>query len=108
MSDPTPLEQRIADLQRAMEVGFERLAGQLGGQIALLGQRLDQADVHRVETVQRLDRYDERLDALERTSVTREEMTERSRRTVAVAGVVMTVLSLLVGTGVSIIAIIAR
>lgn len=79
MSDPT-LEQRIADLQRAMEVGFERLAGQVGSQIALLGLRLDQAEAHRVESAAkfekhetRFDKHDGRMDDIERAYLPRTE-----------------------------------
>ncbi|ROO82569.1 hypothetical protein EDD29_0049 [Actinocorallia herbida] len=93
------VEARLSDLHRLLEVGIERLAGQIG----LLGQRLDQQDVRHLDHGQRLDRHDERLDVLDRTAVTREDLNEKSRRTIATLGLITSVLGIAVGALTSII-----
>ncbi|MFB9527415.1 hypothetical protein [Nonomuraea roseola] len=77
----------LAALRGIVETGFARL----DGQIALVIQRLDHVDARHADLVRRVEEdsaataagtkaVEERLDALERTTVTRDEFAERNRR----------------------------
>ncbi len=81
---------------------------EIRGDVRLILQRMDQHDKRADGHEAKLDALDKRMDTLEASTVTRAQLEEKSKRTVAIVSVVMTVMSLLVGTGVSIIAIIVR
>jgi hypothetical protein len=89
-----PIDAVLAEFRRMTEVSLTRIEGQL----ALLLQRQDQqerrADAHDA----RLVVLDNRLDTVERTQVTREDMDKRSARTIAWMGVVVAVVSILTAT----------
>ncbi|SDL72833.1 hypothetical protein SAMN05421874_12813 [Nonomuraea maritima] len=98
----------LETLRRLVEVGFEKT----NGSTALILQRLDQVDDRHAELAQRVEqdrataeiRYaalEARLDAVERESVTRTQLTERTRQIigvvtalVAVAGAVIALIQL--------------
>lgn len=97
MSDEsTSLALTLETLRRLVEVGFERT----NGSTALILQRLDQVDDRHAELAKRVEqdraaadaRYAEleaRLDAVERESVTRSQLTDRTRQIIAVVTVLV-------------------
>jgi hypothetical protein len=94
-----PIDAVLAEFRRMTEVSLTRIEGQL----ALLIQRQDQQDRRADAHDTRLAALDTRLDLVERTQVTRSDMEERSRRTVAWMGVVMAIVSVLTATGTTVI-----
>lgn len=94
-----PIDAVLAEFRRMTEVSLTRIEGQL----ALLIQRQDQQDRRADAHDSRLAALDTRLDLVERTQVTRSDMEERSRRTVAWMGVVMAIVSVLTATGTTVI-----
>lgn len=62
--------------------------------IRLILQRMDQGDARAADHAAQLKRLDERVDALERTTVTREEWTAQKRHYLAVWALVVTVVGI--------------
>lgn len=103
-SDDVPnLALALSELRRSLEVGLEKV----GGTTALILQRLDQVDDRHAELVQRVEQdravadarhtaMEGRLDAVERESVTRTQLSERTRQIIAVVGVLVTVASVVI------------
>lgn len=99
MTAPLPQNMELALLKGELMLSLTRIEGQL----ALLIQRQDQQDRRADAHDTRLATLDTRLDLVERTQVTRADMDERSRRTVAWMGVVMAIVSVLTATGTTVI-----
>jgi len=78
----------LQDLRRITEVGLTQVSGQL----ALLVQRLDQADERSSHLNQRLDRTDARVDQLERSAVTIEQLNARTNRVYILLGLLVSAL----------------
>lgn len=76
---------------------------ELRGDVRLILQRLDQADKRAADQARELRRHDERLDALERTAVTKADMDRSRTRTMQVLGLIATVLGIAAGAGTNII-----
>lgn len=99
-STPSPsAEVALLRLQSSLDLGLEGIRGQLG----LIIQRLDQQD-------RRADGHDadgEALEArvrdLEQTRVSAEELERRSRRQLGWTTVVVTVIGIVVGSGVTLL-----
>ncbi|MGW4469656.1 hypothetical protein ACWENQ_08285 [Nonomuraea sp. NPDC004354] len=90
----------LAALRGIVETGFARL----DGQVALVIQRLDHVDARHADLVRRVDedraaaavthtKTEGRLDTLERTTVTREDLAERNRRLLTVIGLMFAAVS---------------
>lgn len=94
-----PIDTVLADFRRTTEVSLARIEGNL----ALLLQRQDQQERRTDTHDTRIGALDNRLDQVERNQVTRADMDERSRRTIAWLGVVMTIVSVLTATATTII-----
>lgn len=99
MSTPLPQNMELALLKSELMLSLTRIEGQL----ALLIQRQDQQDRRADAHDTRLSTLDSRLDVVERNQVTRADMEERSRRTVAWMGLVMATVSILTATGTTVI-----
>lgn len=97
MSDQVSGEASLAvslqDLRRVTEVGLERVNGSL----ALLVQRLDQADERDDHLNKRLDTMTSRVETMERTAVTHGQLDARTSRIYVVVGLVLTALGLAAG-----------
>lgn len=76
---------------------------ELRGDVRLILQRLDQADERAAAQANELRRHDERLDALERTAVTKADIDRRIGRTIQVLSVIATVLGIVAGAVTNII-----
>lgn len=73
------------------------------GDVRLVLQRLDSQDKRTDDHALEIRRLDGRLDAVERDQVTRAQMDERSRRTIQILGLIFTIISIVVGAGITII-----
>ncbi|MEV4159015.1 hypothetical protein [Nonomuraea dietziae] len=91
--NPGGVDVALAALRGIVETGFARL----DGQIALVIQRLDHVDARHADLVRRVEEdrataaagtraVEERLDALERQTVTRADLAERDRRQLTIIG----------------------
>lgn len=94
-SEPTELALLRAELMTALT--------RIEGDVRLILQRLDQTDQRAADQARELRRHDERLDALERTAVTKADMDRSRTRTMQVLGLIATVLGIASGAGTSII-----
>ena len=94
-----PIDAVVAEFRRMTEVSLTRIEGQL----ALLLQRQDQQDRRADQHDTRLVSLDARLDQVERTQVTREDLEKRSGKTLAWMGVIVAVVSILTATGTTVI-----
>lgn len=84
----------LADIRRSVEVGLTGVNGRLDVIIERLdhhGRRVDQHE-------EQLTQLDTRLDAVERTAVTREDMDSRGRRTISIVALVVSAIGIVVGT----------
>lgn len=84
----------LADIRRSVEVGLTGVNGRLDVIIERLdhhGRRVDQHE-------EQLASLDARLDAVERTAITRDDMDARGRRTISIVALVVTVIGIVVGT----------
>lgn len=84
----------LADIHRVVEVGLTEVRGRLDVILSRLEQQDKRADRHE----EQITGLDTRLDAVEKTAVTREDMDARSRRTISIVAVVVTIIVALVGT----------
>ena len=97
-TDDTPsLALSLETLRRLVEVGFATT----NGQIALILQRLEQADGRHAQLAEQVDGLEARLAEVERTAVTRDDLGARTRLIIAI----MTVLLLVAGTVISLISL---
>lgn len=107
MSDQE-VRDALARLERALEVGFARL----GGRVDVVIQRLDQQDRRADDHAQQIANLDQRVDELERRTVsrtefqriqeavvTRDDLTRQHATVYRVVGVIMGVLTLVTGVG---------
>jgi len=84
----------LADIRRSVEVGLTGVNGRLDVIIERLdhhGRRVDQHE-------EKLVGLDSRLDEVERTAITRQDMDARGRRTISVVALVVTVIGIVVAT----------
>lgn len=99
---PTSADLAISALRGELLVGITSIDGKL----SLLVQRAEQTD----ERFQRVDdaiaRLETRMDAAERTQVTRAEMDAKRGRTLVIAGLAITALGIVIGAAVSVITIV--
>lgn len=75
----------LADLRRTVEVGLTAVSGRLDVIIERLEQQDKRADTHD----EKIGTLDARLDSVERTAVTREDMEARQRRTISIVTVIV-------------------
>ncbi|MGR6921126.1 hypothetical protein ACU635_43380 [[Actinomadura] parvosata] len=87
----------LAKLQGSVDVGFERV----DGSVRLILQRLDQVDDRHADLARRVDEQDARLAEVERTAVTHDQLSNRTKMIIAV----VTVLLLVTGTVISLISL---
>lgn len=73
------------------------------GDVRLVLQRLDSQDKRVDDHAAELKRIDTRLDQVERDQVTRMQLDERSRKTIQIITLISTVVSILVGSAITII-----
>lgn len=97
--DPSLALLRLELLTPLAEIRGEMT--ELRGDVRLILQRLDQADARAADQDRELRRHDERLDALEATAVTRDELEKerserRADRRVVVGAVLAAALALIV------------
>jgi len=88
----------LSDLRRVTEVGLEKVSGQ----VALVVQRLDQADQRADHFAERHDDAFRRIEILERNSVTHEQLNARSTRMYVILGLVVALLGPLATVAVSV------
>ena len=84
----------LADIRRSVEVGLTGVNGRLDVIIERLdhhGRRVDQHE-------EQLGSLDARLDEVERTAVTREDMDARGRRTISIVALVVTGIGTVIAT----------
>ena len=84
----------LADIQRSLEVGLIGVHGRLDVIIERLdhhGRRVDQHE-------EKIGALDSRLDTVEKTAVTRQDMEARAKRTINIVAVVMTGIGILIAT----------
>lgn len=89
----------LADIQRSLEVGLIGVHGRLDVIIERLdhhGRRVDQHE-------ERIGHLDARLDQVERTAITRQDMDTRAKRTISIVTVVVAGIGILIGALVTII-----
>lgn len=98
-SETNRLELAITELRGAMDAALARIEGRLD----LLVQRAEHSDAHAAAQDQRLDRHDERLDALERTAVTRDDLDRSRARTIQALSVVVALIGIGVSAGTSVV-----
>lgn len=109
------------DQNPALELELARLRGEvlvrlteIGGQLTLLAQRAESAaaradeqaraaDARAAAQAKQIELLDGRLDTVERTQVTRADMDERSRRTLAWTVLIVTIVSALTSTGATVV-----
>jgi hypothetical protein len=84
----------LADIHRVVEVGLTEVRGRLDVILSRLEQQDKRADQHENQ----IAGLDTRLDTVERTAVTREDMDARGRRTISIVALVVTGIGILVGT----------
>jgi hypothetical protein len=89
----------ILNLQNSVDVGFARVEGQL----ALVIQRADQTDKLLTEHAEQIAAIDTRLDVVERSAVTREDMEKRQAASARTVGIVVSILALITSSGVAIL-----
>ncbi|PZG42020.1 hypothetical protein C1I98_20365 [Spongiactinospora gelatinilytica] len=89
MSDErTPnLELMLEKLRSLVEIGFEKV----NGSITLILQRLDQVDGRHAELAREVEETRDRLAEVEKNTVTRAQLAERTRQIIAVVSVLVTV-----------------
>ncbi|MFL1441812.1 hypothetical protein [Nocardiopsis protaetiae] len=88
----------LADMRRVLEVGLTELRGRLDVIIERLEQQDKRADAHAAQ----ISELDGRLDTVEKTAVTREDMDARARRTISIVAIVVTCIGIVVGALVTI------
>jgi uncharacterized protein YlxW (UPF0749 family) len=76
---------------------------EIKGDVRLVLQRLDSVDKRVDDQATEIKRMDARLDAVERDQVTRMQLDERSKKTITILALISTVVTFLVGTGITII-----
>jgi hypothetical protein len=76
---------------------------EIKGDVRLVLQRLDSVDKRVDDQAAELKRMDSRLDQVERDQVTRMQLDERSRKTIQIITLISTVVSILVGSAITII-----
>lgn len=84
----------LADIRRSVEVGLTGVNGRLDVIIERLdhhGRRVDQHE-------ERIGSLDARLDVVERTAITRQDMDARGRRTISIVALVVTGIGILIAT----------
>lgn len=88
---------------------------ELSGDVRLILQRMDQMDTRAQEHGNALAALDGRVDAVERTTVTRQELDRRDEQVRAkttqrltVIGLIITVVNILIGSGIAVAAIIVK
>ncbi|MDF5756671.1 hypothetical protein [Spongiactinospora sp. TRM90649] len=81
------LELMLEKLRSLVEVGFEKV----NGSITLILQRLDQVDGRHAELAHEVEETRDRLAELERNTVTRAQLAERTRQIVGVVSVLVTI-----------------
>ncbi|MER6171373.1 hypothetical protein [Streptosporangium sp. NPDC001681] len=95
---PADVALALAEIRRLVEVGFERT----NSQTALILQRMDHADGRHAELAKRVDAdradaaardeaMEKRLDVVERESVTRSQLADRTRQIIAIVSVLVTI-----------------
>lgn len=122
MTDATPPATELALLRSELLLPLTELRGD----VRLILQRMDQQDARAQEHGHQLATLDSRVDVVERTTVTREEMAtaiaqvradaaeqraedqKRADRRIAIVNVVVAIVAALLGAGVAIVAIIAN
>src|SRR5699024_2860305 len=75
----------LADLRRTVEVGLTAVSGRLD----VIIERLEQQDKRATRHDQQIGDLDDRLDWVERTAVTRDDMEARQRRTISIVTVIV-------------------
>ena len=83
----------LADIQRSLEVGLIGVHGRLDVIIERLdhhGRRVDQHE-------EKISSLDSRLDTVEKTTVTRQDMEARAKRTISIVTVVVSAIGIVVG-----------
>lgn len=103
MPDPTRLELAITELKGSMDAGMARIEGRLD----LLVQRAEHTDQRAADHAALIQRLDDRVDKVEATAATREEvraeMNERSRRTIQIVAIICALLGSATGAGTAIL-----
>lgn len=89
----------LSDMRRVLEVGLTAVNGRLDVIIERLEQQDKRADLH----ASQIATLDSRMDAVEKTAVTREDMDARGRRTISIVAIVVTIIVAAVGTLVTVI-----
>ncbi len=76
---------------------------EIKGDVRLVLQRLDSVDKRVDDQATELRHMDARLDAVERDQVTRMQLDERSKKTIQIITLISTVVSILVGSAITIV-----
>lgn len=93
------LEGVLADFRRTAEVSLARIEGAL----ALLLQRQEQSERRADAQDAVLAKLDTRIDQVERSHVTRDDLDKRSQRTIAWMGVIVGIVSILTATATTVV-----
>lgn len=95
----TASEVAFLRLQSSLDVGITRITGQLD----VILQRLDQQDKRGDDHASQLGTLDTRVDALERTAVTREDLERRQSAAARSVGIVVSVVAIVASVGTSVL-----
>lgn len=87
----------LADIRLAVEVGLTAVNGRLD----VIIERLEHQDRRADQHAEQLVGLDARLDTVERTAVTREDMAARQHSTLGWVTVIVTVIGIIVGAAVT-------